>query len=54
MNGIVVEYPGYGVYTNYEPSHELIEEDAFNVYNHIKTKFKIDDSRIILFGRYVL
>lgn len=37
-NVLIVEYPGYGVYSHFENKNwmdEMIEEDALNIYNHV-------------------
>lgn len=36
FNFLVVEYPGYGIYKDFDPSEELIYEDAIIVFDELK------------------
>lgn len=51
MNAILVEYPGYGIYANEEPCENQIKLDACAVFDHLTHTFKIDQKKILIFGR---
>lgn len=52
-NIVALEYPGYGMYQGHKPNAEQIEEDSHSLYLHLRDKMKIEDSKIIIFGRSI-
>jgi len=52
INLMAVEYPGYGIYEDYEgPSEEKIYQDAELVYNFVQKMSNLREKDIILLGR---
>ncbi|CAK80780.1 unnamed protein product (macronuclear) [Paramecium tetraurelia] len=51
-NMFVIEYPGYGIYRNIEPTSNLVEQDSLVLYDEIKNQFRLNDDQIYIFGRY--
>ncbi|CAD8163092.1 unnamed protein product [Paramecium pentaurelia] len=52
-NMFVIEYPGYGIYRNVQPTSILIEQDSLALYDEIKNEFKLNDDQIYIFGRSI-
>ena len=51
MNVILVEYPGYSIYIDNEPTPKKIFEDSKIIYDWIKNTFKVSDNQIFVCGR---
>ncbi|KAM3132690.1 hypothetical protein pb186bvf_015235 [Paramecium bursaria] len=51
FNAIIVEYPGYGIYKDYETSDELIQEDSLYVFEYVRRKYDLEENDIVVFGR---
>ena len=51
MNVILVEYPGYSIYIDNEPTPKKIFEDSKIIYDWIKNTFKVSDNQIFICGR---
>jgi abhydrolase domain-containing protein 17 len=51
LNIILMEYPGYGIYKNLEPSADQIANDARQLITFILKNTKINLENVILFGR---
>ncbi|CAD8056509.1 unnamed protein product [Paramecium primaurelia] len=52
-NMFVIEYPGYGIYRNFQANSTLIEQDSLVYYDEIKKEFKLNDEQIYVFGRSI-
>lgn len=50
-HAIIVEYPGYGIYTEKGVSEKLMFEDALGVYDFAVKSLNFDPNQIIIFGR---
>ena len=53
---IAMEYPGYGIYREYDKSRDLTESilnDSEFLYEYLVWSLNIPQSRIILFGRSI-
>lgn len=54
LNVLIVEYPGYSLYSSgKEISEEVILENTTVIYDFIKKKFNITDKNIFVFGRSI-
>ncbi|CAD8147236.1 unnamed protein product [Paramecium pentaurelia] len=53
LNVICMEYPGYGIYTQVEPSQQQIEKDAEDVFIYINLELRVPDSKLTIFGRSI-
>ncbi|EAR97519.2 alpha/beta superfamily hydrolase (macronuclear) [Tetrahymena thermophila SB210] len=56
INVIAMEYPGYGIYEEYDTSadkSELILKDAEYLYDYLTNVLHIDEKKIIVFGRSI-
>ncbi|CAD8058358.1 unnamed protein product [Paramecium sonneborni] len=53
VNVICMEYPGYGIYTQVEPSQKQIEKDAEDVFIYIHLELRVPDSKLTIFGRSI-
>ena len=51
MNVILVEYPGYSIYIDNEPSPEKIYKDSLIIYDWINKTLKVSDNQIFVCGR---
>ncbi|CAD8091011.1 unnamed protein product [Paramecium sonneborni] len=52
-NIFVIEYPGYGIYKNIQPTSNLVEQDSLALYDEIKIEFNLNDDQIYIFGRSI-
>ncbi|CAD8175596.1 unnamed protein product [Paramecium octaurelia] len=52
-NIFVIEYPGYGIYRNIQPTSNLVEQDSLVLYDEIKNQFRLNDDQIYIFGRSI-
>ena len=52
LNILAMEYPGYGIYTQHEPSESRILSDAETVYKFL-INHEVDPKDIVLFGRSI-
>ena len=51
MNIIIVEYPGYSIYSYKNPDSNMILSNALIVYDWIKNRFQASDDQIFVCGR---
>ena len=53
INIIIIEYPGYSLYTSTPKSSETLLENTTIVYDFIKNTFKLNDNNIYVLGRSI-
>jgi len=53
INIIIIEYPGYSLYTSTPKSCETLLENTIIVYDFIKETFKINNNNIFVLGRSI-
>lgn len=41
-HGVIVEYPSYGVYNNYEPSEKRIYDDSLTIFDYFTNDLNFD------------
>merc|ERR1719393_368417 len=51
VNVLAVEYPGYGLLSNLQPSEEAVYEVALTAFRFLFDEVKVRYSQIVLFGR---
>lgn len=52
FHAFLIEYPNYGIYKHTETSAKIILEDSILAYEKIKEEYNLDESQILIFGRY--
>ena len=53
INILIIEYPGYSLYTSTPKSSETLLENTTIVYDFIKNTFKLNDNNIYVLGRSI-